>query len=869
MKHLNMAQEATRTEHGRATAEWIAERSRRAVEHYATEGFRRESARGRVVPYLDPAAPDFVKQVSEVADSSRMTDLESVARELPASFGSRMLLVSQRRVGVVGGREIADLVEGTADIRRLGMDSNSEHVRELDVLLVALPVVGREPPLTAVELDVLTRRIIPAAREFGIPTVGMTLSDPWRVAATRKIAGNVDWLLTTDPEGPNRYGKHMTTSGRVMVVDSHFNPLRFSPVGRERHRAGGALFSGRLPSTAQPERLRAWRSILSGLRRHDTKLTLASSAVMNGVPEKTRGIFPSEYLNFLTYQPDDELRSRVLRLFDLHVLAHLQPGARHAHPLETLEALASGGVCMSTYSVAMNNDYPHVLLPDGSDDAELEVALMDHDRSHLRRLQMEGVRRAFARQTADRLMSEILRQTGLEDTPRKTVVLWRANEDDSDSELFATQVVTPDVDLRRIGMHEPAPGDAVIDIRVGRQTTGHYYLAQDLINAFRMASVSTVCMSVDAPESTVFEIVSDHECKEAGVVASWVGADEAQFDGTFVMDPSAIQPGGCDDPSAELGRPKLLSVIVPVYNNGPYLVRKCLESLRRSTAFPDMEIILVDDGSTSPETRAIVREMADLWDNVRTHLFPAGGSGSASRPRNKGLEMASTPWVTYLDPDNEAVGDGYAALLRVCQETGVDFAIGDMLRYAKTRTLTRNVGTLRSVIKTDARGVGSVPDDTLRRINFQPMSIQALVADTHWLKSLHIEQPVGALGQDSLFFQQMLHGARTVALVDEPVHIYYGEVAGSMVNTVTPKFFEKYLPLERARTSWLKKNGLYDQYVKTRLRRYMSVWFIPKYNHGVASSDKQRSLEILTELAKMYGVQLESTPDGHVTMSSH
>lgn len=97
-------------------------------------------------------------------------------------------------------------MEGTADIRRLGMDSNSEHVRELDVLLVALPVVGREPPLTAVELDVLTRRIIPAAREFGIPTVGMTLSDPWRVAATRKIAGNVDWLLTTDPEGPNRYG---------------------------------------------------------------------------------------------------------------------------------------------------------------------------------------------------------------------------------------------------------------------------------------------------------------------------------------------------------------------------------------------------------------------------------------------------------------------------------------------------------------------------------------------------------------------------------------------------------------------------------------------------------------------------------------
>ena len=862
MKHLNMAQEATRTEHGRATAEWIAERSRRAVEHYATEGFQRESARGRVVPYLDPAAPDFVKQVSEVADSSRMTDLESVARELPASFGSRMLRVTQRRVGVVGGREITDLVEGTADIRRLGMDSNSEHVKELDVLLVALPVVGREPPLTADELDVLARRIIPAAREFGIPTVGMTLSDPWRVDATRKIAGTVDWLLTTDPEGPNRYDKHMTTSGRVMVVDSHFNPLRFSPVGRERHRAGGALFSGRLPSTAQPERLRAWRSILSGLRRHDTKLTLASSAVMNGVPEKSRGLFPSEYLNFLTYQPDDELRSRVLRLFDLHVLAHLQPGAGHAHPLETLEALASGGVCMSTYSVAMNNDYPHVLLPDGSDDAELEVALLGHDRPHLRRLQMEGVRRAFARQTADRLMSEILRQTGLEDTPRKTVVLWRANEDDSDSELFASQVVTPDVDLRRVGMYEPAPGDAVIDIRVGRQTTGHYYLAQDLINAFRMASVSTVCMSVDAPESRVFEIVSDHECKEVDVVASWIGADEAQFDGTFVMDPSAIQPGGCSYAPAGLGRPKLLSVIVPVYNNGPYLVRKCLESLRRSTAFPDMEIILVDDGSTSPETRAIVREMAGLWDNVRTYLFPPGGSGSASRPRNKGLEMASTPWVTYLDPDNEGVGDGYAALLRICQETGVDFAIGDMLRYAKTRTLARNVGTLRSAIRTNEHGVGEVPHDALTRIDFQPMSIQALVADTQWLKSLHLEQPVGALGQDSLFFQQMLHGARTVALVDKPIHTYYGEVAGSMVNTVTPTFFRKYIPLEEARSRWLREHDLFDEYVRRRMRRYVTVWFLPKFNKAVSLDDREEAFELLRSLCGTYGLELRFAADG-------
>src|SRR5690606_34433414 len=38
-----------------------------------------------------------------------------------------------------------------------------------------------------------------------------------------------------------------------------------------------------------------------------------------------------------------------------------------------------------------------------------------------------------------------------------------------------------------------------------------------------------------------------------------------------------------------------LSVIVPVYNNGHHLLNKCFNSLKRSSIFERMEIILVDD----------------------------------------------------------------------------------------------------------------------------------------------------------------------------------------------------------------------------------------------------------------------------------
>lgn len=142
------------------------------------------------------------------------------------------------------------------------------------------------------------------------------------------------------------------------------------------------------------------------------------------------------------------------------------------------------------------------------------------------------------------------------------------------------------------------------------------------------------------------------------------------------------------------------------------------------------------------------------------------------------------------------------------------------------------------------------------------MSIQALVADTQWLKSLHLEQPVGALGQDSLFFQQMLHGARTVALVDRPIHTYYGEVAGSMVNTVTPTFFRKYIPLEEARSRWLREHDLFDEYVRRRMRRYVTVWFLPKFNKAVSLDDREEAFELLRSLCGTYGLELRFAADG-------
>ena len=64
--------------------------------------------------------------------------------------------------------------------------------------------------------------------------------------------------------------------------------------------------------------------------------------------------------------------------------------------------------------------------------------------------------------------------------------------------------------------------------------------------------------------------------------------------------------------------------------------------------------------------------------------------------RNKGAELASTDYITYLDPDNEATGDGYATLLEEIESNkDVDMVVGNIIKEDnKRRALFNYAGTV-------------------------------------------------------------------------------------------------------------------------------------------------------------------------------
>src|SRR5699024_10482948 len=218
---------------------------------------------------------------------------------------------------------------------------------------------------------------------------------------------------------------------------------------------------------------------------------------------------------------------------------------------------------------------------------------------------------------------------------------------------------------------------------------------------------------------------------------------------------------------------KKVSVIVPIHNNGRYLEEKCYASLKRSSSFDKMEIIFVNDGSTDEFTNQIIKRLRRRSSDIVYYEFE-NGSGSASRPRNKGVELASTEYITYLDPDNEALGDGYHYLIEALEKDEVDIVIGNIISEHNNK---RDAGRYTNSIKKVKHNVLYVdnPRKLLIDSAMKVQSIQAMIINKKIIKKNKIKMVEGAAGQDTMFFQEVLLNSKSMVAVDKFIHVYYAD----------------------------------------------------------------------------------------------
>ena len=333
--------------------------------------------------------------------------------------------------------------------------------------------------------------------------------------------------------------------------------------------------------------------------------------------------------------------------------------------------------------------------------------------------------------------------------------------------------------------------------------------------------------------------------------------------------PKSIKGGYCIDPfglnydrymqSIKPDRDEqdfVLSVIVPTYNNGDFLESKCIASLQRNALWDRMDVILVDDGSTDDATVALVKRLSQNYANIRYHAFEKGGSGSASRARNKGIEMAVAPLVAFLDPDNEISINGYDRLVALFMEAneanegGVDFVSGYQVKVTENTKFTG-----RHALKGDLR-IDDLRKHFFEKGRFPVVSTQAAVIDRRMFDAQDFRFVEGAAGQDTLFGWELLCRANAGLFTDDAFLIYFAGREGSVTNSLDLSYFQKMLIMERAQVAALKKNGLFEIYRDHHFENFMSGWYLEKLK-SVPGPQRDAACDKLHEIAELYGLSAD------------
>lgn len=89
-----------------------------------------------------------------------------------------------------------------------------------------------------------------------------------------------------------------------------------------------------------------------------------------------------------------------------------------------------------------------------------------------------------------------------------------------------------------------------------------------------------------------------------------------------------------------------VTAVIPAFNAEPFVERAVLSALAQT--YPQLKVLVIDDGSTDG-TFAICQALAASHPNLRIHGQPNGGVAAA---RNRGVELADTPLIAFLDADD-------------------------------------------------------------------------------------------------------------------------------------------------------------------------------------------------------------------------
>lgn len=683
------------------------------------------------------------------------------------------------------------------------------------------------------------------ANERNITTIFQSIEDPTNYERYLPIARECDYIFTTDSDCIEKY-KQDTDNENVFLLEYGVNPMFHNPIGinrkytQEEFRDYHTVFFAGSWMDRYKNRCRDIRMIFDGVMESSRNLMIADRNVAVTLPGYR---FPRKYKPFVVPAIEHGVLQKVHKLFEFNININTVQDSPTMCAMRVYELQALGCLILSNYALSVSERFPGVFMINTSD--EVKEILGKYSRKELYKIQVDNLRNVMTDKTVFDRLNYMFEKCGVDHKflDRKVIVLCN-KKSDRIMEMFNRQNYAEKVLVQEEHYDSEHSSGSFIAYFSEENDYGEDYLT-DMMNAFKYCDVEFVTKDVYDRENEYEFVDSAPDINMAVMTAEKYEKIRNTNDLSITGRGFKLDHFGLNETPEGTKHKKEIAVIVPVYNNGEYLYGRCFRSLLRSSLFDKMQIYLIDDGSGDEETITVIKKLEKQYDNVTAYFFEKGGSGSAARPRNKGVEISKEPYITYLDPDNEAMGDGYYELYMKIKETGADMVFGAIFMRATAEKLMR-IGYLFK------DSISENPRQLLISENFRAQSIQACLMKRELIVENRLENPEGAFGEDTLFFMELMINARKVCYINRPIHIYYAQRMDSSINDIGVEFFKKSLILEKYQVKRLKKYELLSEYVDRKLDYFMVNWYIDKLQ-GVSEEEWRECVDIIDKIARLYG----------------
>ena len=279
-----------------------------------------------------------------------------------------------------------------------------------------------------------------------------------------------------------------------------------------------------------------------------------------------------------------------------------------------------------------------------------------------------------------------------------------------------------------------------------------------------------------------------------------------------------------------------VSIIVPVYNVEDCL-SYCVDSLRQQT-YKNIEIILVDDGSTD-SSGEICDQYAQEDERIKVLHIDNGGQ---SRARNIGVQASSSDWIMFLDSDDYYDLKAVEYLVALRDKYAVDLVVTSIVEVRNYQT----------ELNTDDISLGN--SEKLDRYTGLVRMFYGNSVGTHpggklYKKEILLQYPYpeGMIYEDLAMAYEHIHYCAKIAVGYRSVYKYYRR----MGSTVNSKYSERLLNFYKA-MEWNRSYIERDYPNDKEMRRALNVRYVFNGLHVVHAMLSSEMYSDVNKIRKEY-----------------